>query len=370
MPSAAAAPARKPPQTTTGELGAVIALMRAMGARSFDPMPPDQHAWQASAGEPPLYRLWSWMCAHTIAFGRRSAHAIRDDGRPAKLRDAERDLAIDHAELSRAWSRGEKLGLWRRESHGQAGRLHLSGHVDLAQIEGAKKKSSRDCTVTLSKAELSVVDSWPAARRAEFLKLWGEWQGYRRDALAEAVFRAREASDRIEDTIRGRFGLEKKRAPVAREPILVPAAVEALIGVTVQTPAVQPLPVRSLEAATVQSPPSILTSEEDRREPNSSSSVVVSQSDDDQGIFPEVKSWMRLYSQRSGRDLGEPDAQIVKRVIRGMNGVSLEHLARLLRRLHTKGLKPASSYGWIAAVVEEEFRDGLSAERNANAGGA
>lgn len=97
----------------------------------------------------------------------------------------------------------------------------------------------------------------------------------------------------------------------------------------------------------------------DSQEQTSSSSVQVwgKQNDDDESLLGVVGRWMQRYTQLQGTDLGEPDREIVLRVIRGMNGASLDELDRMFTRLHKIGAAPERSYGWFVRVVEREFSE-------------
>ena len=40
---------------------------------------------------------------------------LAGSSRPAGLKNASRDLHLDLAQISRAWARGEEMGLWHRD---------------------------------------------------------------------------------------------------------------------------------------------------------------------------------------------------------------------------------------------------------------
>lgn len=190
-----------------------LTLAKAMGSkRGYDPMPPDQHEWQRAEGEPPLYRLWSWMCGHTIRLGYRSAYAVDAVGKSLGLKDAAKDLDLDLGQLSKVWKQGEEAGLWRRSG----AELHLNGGVTAAQVLGARAKRQLDCTVNLSQADLLKIQDWPSEKQKEFRAAWDPAQEYRSKLEAQKIAEARAACDEIEDTIRRAFSLEKKRMPKRR----------------------------------------------------------------------------------------------------------------------------------------------------------
>jgi len=254
-------PARKPAQGTNRE-SELQRFARELGSkRGLDPIPPFQHEWQGAVAESPLARLWSWMCGHTVVQGVRSAYAMRQ-GRPATLADAAREIPMQRALVGRAWAEGERYGAWRRD---EKQRLWLAGDGNMTQIIEAKKRRKIDCTVYLSKTEISTVQSWPKERAAQFFELWDGLQSYRRQLARDAIWRAREASQRIEDTIRGDFGLLKKRFPSERRPVNVPVVLSALIDATVQSTPVRSSIVPASEPATVPSPASLLIQREEQR---------------------------------------------------------------------------------------------------------
>lgn len=212
-------------------------LMQAMGAKWWDPMPTDQHQWQQAEGEPPLMRLWSWMCAHTIAHDFRSPCAVRADGKPATLKDASKELSLDLGQVSRLWSRGEQKGLWCRKGR----ELHLNGGVTLAQVSEANKRRKLDCTTSLSPSDLLKIKGWPKERREAFYAAWVPLQKFRDDYEALKIAEARAECDPIEDSMRRRFELEKirhtkeKRKPVAFPQLLLDFVQSTPAGVIVQS---------------------------------------------------------------------------------------------------------------------------------------
>lgn len=217
------------PQTTRED--ANLTLVKAMGSkRGYDPMPPDQYEWQAAKGEPPLLRLWSWMCAHTIAFGKRSAFAVREDGRIARLADAAKDLELSIQVISDVWAFGARKGLWHRDE-GTPG-LYLNGRVTAGQIEWANKERTKLLCTNLSRPELAEIKGWPKERQEAFWGLWKPALAYRSRYEAALIAEAREACDELEDNIRRQFALKKTRLPKRRAPapdlpqILLPFCVQ------------------------------------------------------------------------------------------------------------------------------------------------
>src|SRR3954454_20327661 len=79
-------------------------LMKAMGGRSWNPIPPDQHKWpMKNTSVPPLFRLWSWMLEHSIRKGRRKGYVCNDHGEAMTIIHAADQLGMDHGGCRRAW---------------------------------------------------------------------------------------------------------------------------------------------------------------------------------------------------------------------------------------------------------------------------
>lgn len=220
-----------------------LTLVKLMGSkRGYDPMPPDQYEWQRAEGEPPLYRLWSWLCGHTVRQGHRSPYAVNEKGKPLALRDAAKALELDKGFVSNLWARGEAAGLWHRE--GPA--LHLNGGVTITQVEEANRRRTEvECTLNLTEAELLKIKDWPKATQLQFHALWGPAQSFRSRLEAHKIAEARAACDEIEDNIRREFALEKTRLPKRRPDVvelpqlLLPFVHSTPVGVSVQPTSVE-----------------------------------------------------------------------------------------------------------------------------------
>ncbi len=195
-----------------------LELVKAMGStRGYDPMPPAQHEWQMTKGQPTKYRLWSWLCAHTIrARGKpgeqkiRTAYATQDDGKkPATLIHAARDLNIDLGQLSIAWSEGVEDGLWRRD--GETRWLYLNGDVSAGQVLLAAKKRRIESTSNLSKIVLLQIKALPEEAKAATLARLKASRQYNEAQIAAAVAEKREAWAAMDDTILRAVAIERKR---------------------------------------------------------------------------------------------------------------------------------------------------------------
>jgi hypothetical protein len=197
-------------------------LAKAMGSkRGYDPMPPDQHEWQRAEGEPPLYRLWSWMCGHTIRKGHRSTYATEEGSlKPRTLVHAAKDLGMELNQVSRLWKWGEEKGLW----HKNGGReLYLNGSVTEAQVREANKTRKNFLYTGLSAANRLKIQELDAEKRKNLDALWKAAQHHRDTVLALSIAEGRRACEQVEDNILRQFGLEVKRSPKAKpKPVEVP----------------------------------------------------------------------------------------------------------------------------------------------------
>lgn len=202
-------------------------LMRAMGSKvGSDPIPPSQYLFFLDEDQPPLQRLLAWVRSKTIRYryqqnGRgdgRSPFCVNDKGKTLGLADLARDLGWPLANASHHWKDAETLGLVRREEK----RLLLCGEVP--QIDRSQPKTEVVCTNNLDPATLLKIQGWPKSRQAEFFALWQPAQEFRAKLAAQAIAQARDTCDGIDDSIRRRFELDKKRMEKRRpaEPVAVP----------------------------------------------------------------------------------------------------------------------------------------------------
>lgn len=376
----APAPARKGPAPIEGDAPLrTTALMKAMGSPTgaWDPFPPAQHQYWSGIGEPPLMRLMALVWSLTVGYGHRSPYCVDEEGREVRLRQLQKRLGMDDGNFRRTWQSAVARGLIRIGGRNEASgrkhphRVYLLANCKPISISSLGEKTSLYRLVLLTPAQRKICDGWPVEKQNRFYADLEAAVNYKKQVEKEAIALARAMGDQRVDQAFLVHDLPKRRRR-AEPPRVELVQLTLLAGESVQTSSVQTSTTESAHTSkseSVQTALSLLTSEKNREE-ESSSSVVPLQKDDDHDerqsdLFTEIGKWMRLFSQRSGRDLGDPDRAIIRRVVRGMNGCSLEDLARLLRRLHEKCMKPASSYGWIAAVVEEEFRDGLPANQKA-----
>lgn len=251
--------------------GENIALVKAMGSkRGYAPIPPAQFEWQSEPGEPPLYRLWSWMCRHTIDLDKKSPYALRDDGRAATLKDAAKDLGLDLGHVSNLWKWGTSKHLWHRNGGRE---LYLNGEVKGADVRRANKERTDSVHSTLRPVELAAMEGWPKDRREKFLEIWGEAQKHHRALLAAKVSEVRASCGQMDDNIREIFSLPKKgfKVRVPAQVADIPPLISELLSTVHSTP-VQPTPDECThgenggENMTVPTATSLFSSENTREE--------------------------------------------------------------------------------------------------------
>jgi hypothetical protein len=266
------AAAATPPAPSRAKPLSPSELMEAMkSTRGFDPMPPDQHEWQQEEGEPPLYRLWSWMCGQTIRQGRRREFAVDEQGNPRRLKDAARDLRMDLPQVSKLWAWGEKKGLWHRNGGPE---LYLNGNVTASQVGEANRGRTVSCTDNLTKAQLLILQGRPKDEQERFRAVWGTAQEFRKAYLARKMAEGRDTCDGIDDNILRAFELPKTRLDKPEpEPVELPQLLLQFVQTTSVPPGVV-VPTTETgctegeetgENLTVQEPASLLPSEQRQR---------------------------------------------------------------------------------------------------------
>lgn len=192
------------------------ALMRAMGARDgfFDPMPPDQHAWQMHTKDP-LVRVWSWLCSKTVRKGHRSPYAVDANGNALTLEHAAADLGMDISNARRAWQEGVQRGLWRN-GQGHAKRwMYLCGKVrpaeDSVQDEGEEKENSGSLYKLLPSYIQLQIKKLPKQAQERLLDRLGCLKEREKQVVADLTAAVRNIFDHIEDTTFQDFGIKKIR---------------------------------------------------------------------------------------------------------------------------------------------------------------
>jgi len=190
----------------------VTKLMARMGGKKgFNPIPPPQHQWQRGKGEPPLYRLWSWMCDHTIHWGHRSEYAVNKEGQELHIEHAAKDLGMDAGNVRDAWRQGCERGLWRNGNKEEGKRkLYLRGDVPApAEVTGEDKGKEKVRTDLLPPYIVSQIKELPLARQYDFWKTYERLVTVEKAVQADLMAAARLIVGQDYDTHFREFGIKK-----------------------------------------------------------------------------------------------------------------------------------------------------------------
>jgi hypothetical protein len=221
------APEKKTPQSESRtDFGAVMQLMREMGSKSFDPLPPDQHKWTMSKDEAPMVRMWGWMCAHTVHFRHRSPFAVNDQSQELHLEHAAADLDMDPGNMRRTWRTGVSRGLWRNGTEEEGKRkLYLCGKVKPQPLQAGEssedqmvdpteegEEKAKEVSADLFKPYLAKqINKLTSTERSAFLEAHLEDTLLFKRAHAELTEGLRTIFDKKEDIRFQRFGIHKIR---------------------------------------------------------------------------------------------------------------------------------------------------------------
>ena len=147
------------------------------GKAGLDLIPPDQYLWMQKDGEPPLYRLWSWMMYQTMHWGRDSAYAISLDGRELHLKHAADDLGIDEKNIYKYWKEGVRRGLWRNGTKDEGSqRMYLCGTVTPLAADDptiVRTYNFPPHMLTLSDCILEQIQAFPPDKQKEAFVRYG-----------------------------------------------------------------------------------------------------------------------------------------------------------------------------------------------------
>jgi hypothetical protein len=223
--SAQSSTLRKEPQQE-GQ-SAAVALMQAIGStKGSDPFPPDQYLTFQDARYEPDRRLWAWLLASTIRFGRgnsarygrRSPFAVSETGKPLRLQDAAVDLKMHLSNLMKAWKVIAGEGRARRDDEG---RLWIEGEITLPVISEGKAK--KVCTNLFPPYILKQINKLAPERRAELLAEHQADIALQERVQAEFVAGVRFIFDQRQDTRFHAFGVNKVREKVSKKKSRQPA---------------------------------------------------------------------------------------------------------------------------------------------------
>lgn len=208
----------KPP-VARNDYQEVVELMKRMGSRDgFDPIPPDQHAWAMDEDQPPLNRIWGFMCAHTIHWGHRKEYAIsKEDRVELHLEHIAKALGMDEGNVRHYWRIGVERGLWRNGTKAEGSRrLYLCGTVRRTKPAAAPgDDAEKVCTNLFEKLEPLYIREYlkglPVQRQRDFWARDVACDRLLKDAQAELTAAFRIIADRYKNTIYDEFGVNKIR---------------------------------------------------------------------------------------------------------------------------------------------------------------
>ena len=203
--------------------------MKEMGApHGFDPIPPDQYSWPLKVECSRIcLMLWSWICAGTIARGRRSPFAVDARGRERHIEDFAREHNIDISNARRAWREGVQLGLWCNGEGKESRRMYLCGKVVPRLVEeeeeeeqkggeqkGGEQKGKKVCTNLFPAYILKQIKRLPKNTRSELLREFEQQRALRDRVATELTAGVRVIFDNKDDTLLRRYGIKKIREKI------------------------------------------------------------------------------------------------------------------------------------------------------------
>jgi hypothetical protein len=106
-------------------------LMKRIGAKRWDPIPPDQYLWMMGEDQTsPDVRWQGWVLAHTIAWPNRSPYAVNKEGQEQHIEHAAADLGWEIHNARTYCRRGAERGFTRMGTEAEGSRrIYLCGTV-------------------------------------------------------------------------------------------------------------------------------------------------------------------------------------------------------------------------------------------------
>jgi hypothetical protein len=182
-------------------------LMRAIGARSFDPMPPSQHAFLLGNEEPMSNRAIAWIWSKTI-------HPGTGHHRSPYARDRRGALTHVHAAHDLGWTVKnarvvfEKLIEQGRIRKDEEGRFWLVGNVPEPRQTKGEDSGQGICTYPLPPSLVLYFQQHPKTETQQWEGEWNQLQEFKKKVLADAIALGREQADAIEERWYAKVGFE------------------------------------------------------------------------------------------------------------------------------------------------------------------
>lgn len=188
-------------------------LMKQIGAKRFDPIPPDHYMWMMDEDQDPLVRFEGWGLTHTIAYPRRSPYAVNKDGQEQHIEHAAADLGWEIHNARMYLRKSIELGRHRMgtETEGPR-RIYLCGSV--RQIKPAAPHAAKAAGVwpyPYPPYICKQINELPEKERAELQAEDERDVQLQRDIHAELLAAERVIFDQRHDTRFERFGINQIR---------------------------------------------------------------------------------------------------------------------------------------------------------------
>jgi hypothetical protein len=204
-------PARS--QDEVNSYPSVLALMKEIGARNWDPIPPDQHAAMMGTDQPPFTRYWGAVLHHTIHIGYRSAYCISKDGHALTPEQVGEFLGMDVGNARLYFRTGVARGLWRAGTQAEGSRrVYLRGKVP--PLKGEDPTDPRYVHTLIDDYppyQREAIKALPEDKQKAFLAEDALVSLRGKDVLADLVAAGRAVINKDHDTVFLRFGIPKIR---------------------------------------------------------------------------------------------------------------------------------------------------------------
>ena len=228
------------PTSTTTESRSAHALMKAIGARSFDPMPPSQHEYLMDIDQTLDTQGMGWVFSKTIHPGKGGHRwSYARDWRAGKAGLRESHLAADMGwSPQQATAVLKKLEAQGRVTRDPDGKICLAGNVPpprRTEDEGSDESSSSTfCTKPLPRSISLYLQRFSEIERSQYERRYREAVEYMDRLVVDAVAAARVKGYEAIDSLLREIGFEQ---PLGGRPRVDPA--KLMVDLQVKPPFVQ-----------------------------------------------------------------------------------------------------------------------------------
>jgi hypothetical protein len=194
-----------------------LELMKAMGAKRYDPIPPDQYLFFLTSDDDEQ-RYLAYIRQHTIGYPNRSAFAVNPDGSPVSQGQIARACFYGHKRNAAAV--GERVAAKGLISFDERGRIYLCGEVK-APARARRTKGEGGCVHSPLPAYLiESINSLKGENKAKALSTFDSITACESKAIADAVTTVRIKFAQVKDNACLKFGLPIKRLDKKHRPDL------------------------------------------------------------------------------------------------------------------------------------------------------